>query len=311
MTTKHSVITPGVEDKVVPVASIGILPTNLGRWKRSRVAPPWLVESIKDLGLLQAPVVRPAGFPLDPPNKDYVLVIGEKRMLAIREIGAELVRVSVRTFPSPEKAHAAAIAENIERVDLSLHDEMQVVVRYAKTARRNAHEVAKDLRMQQRKVETYLKAHAQMSPALLKEFATITSRAHGFLFLSAAVRTKNHERQHAIVYGKLKPLPRKRNVRAIVKAVEMVRSAEVLKLRLKGKEAAMAHMEAHRPLNARERDLVALVLQWMIPTQGTANYFPLQSSQGNALRRHETDELDETNALPDPALNPALFAKKE
>lgn len=312
MTTKPPV--PSVEDKVVAMSSIGILPTNLGRWKSARTAPPWLVESIKDLGLLQAPVVRPAGFPLDPPNKEYILVIGEKRMLALRELGASVVRVSVRTFESPEHAHAAAIAENIDRVELTLHDEMQVVVRYAKTTHRDVAAVARDLRMSVKRVNLYLKAHGQMAPDLMKEMATIQSRSHAVTFLTAAAHTKSHEEQRAMIYGDGPPKAgRARRMSHLIKALEIVQTSEVLALRTSRKlryvYASAPHLEPHRPLSARERDLIALVLKWTMP--GSGSHFPLcgiREKEHEALRegRAKSQELK-----AETKKNIEILAKKE
>jgi len=312
MTTKPPV--PSVEDKVVDVSSIGILPTNLGRWKSARVAPTWLVESIRDLGLLQAPVVRPAGFPLDPPNKDYILVIGEKRMLALRELGASVARVSVRTFESPEHAHAAAIAENIDRDELTLHDEMQVVVRYAKTTRRDVGIVARDLRMSVKRVNLYLKAHSQMAPDLMKDMVAIQSRAHAVTFLTAAARTARHEEQRAMVYGDRVPAGRARKLPHLIKALQIVQTSEVLTLKMTPKlrriYASMPHLEPHQPLSPRERALVTLILKWTTP--GSGEHFPLLGERDKEVREALREGHAKNQELKaETKKNLEILAKKE
>jgi ParB/RepB/Spo0J family partition protein len=308
---------PSVEDKVVPISSIAIPDQNLGRWKNARLAPIWLVNSIRELGLLQPPVVRPSGFPLDPPNKDYVLVIGEKRFLAARELGVSVLRVSVRTFESPERAHAAAIAENVDRVDLSLHDEMQVVVRYAKTTRRDVQQVAKDLRMTRKQVATYLTAHSQMAPALMVDFAAIQSRNHGLLFLAAAVQTKDHAEQAGIIFQRGPSRPRKRPFQEIRSAIEMVRSAEVVVLRSAPslQRTFAAHMDPKTPLSPRERDLVALALEWTVPSSVARRpgepvaLLPVERAT-RALMQTRAAQARAKKSDP-VTLDPAIFAAKK
>ena len=300
----------GVEDKVVDLASIAIPETNLGRWKRARVAPRWLVESIREVGLLHAPVVRPATFPLDPPQP-YVLVVCEKLLLAVRELGATVIRVSVRTFPSPEKAHAAAILENMDRVELTLHDEMQVVARYSKATRRTALDVAHDLHLPPKRVQWYLKAHAQMAPDIMKAFAACQNRTHAMIYLSTAVRTKDHDEQRALLAGTNitnNKKRRRRTVSRILEQIETLNTAEALTIRPGFK--ALDVLGADEPLSQRERALMALALEWTLPHHnvrnggGPANLFPVLSTSEEKIQKQrrmrdkKLELLDSKQFLP-------------
>lgn len=296
MANRRPQIEVSVEDTVVPLSSVGLPATNLGRWKSKRLAPSWLVASIKKHGLINPPVVRPATLPGDPPNKDYVLVTGEKRFLSLREIGVADIRVSIRTFASPEAAHAAAIAENLDREELTLHEEMQVVVRYAKATKRPPILIARDLNLPEKRVASYILAEKQMAPDLLRKFAQCTGRPVAILYIRAATQTPDHEEQRRLAQRfTSSPRLQRRSRRGSVveKTLTMIRSAEVLKISSRVRKEVLEMLDPEVPLTARERTLCTLLLEWIAPLPGTGRreHLPLQSATKDAFankgRRHE------------------------
>jgi len=71
-----------------------------------------LVESIKNLGMLQPILVRPK------PDGLYEIVAGQRRVRAAKKAGLVEVPVNIRIL-SDEEAYGACFAENIQRRDLS------------------------------------------------------------------------------------------------------------------------------------------------------------------------------------------------
>jgi len=71
-----------------------------------------LAGSIKMIGLLHPPLVRPVG------EGDYELISGERRFRALQMIGLDKVQVLVREASESLSAQAALV-ENIQRVDLN------------------------------------------------------------------------------------------------------------------------------------------------------------------------------------------------
>ena len=70
-----------------------------------------LAASIRELGLLQAPVVRPEG-------DGYRLVAGHRRLMAVKILGWKTVSCSVVDV-SPERAEAMRVVENLQRANLN------------------------------------------------------------------------------------------------------------------------------------------------------------------------------------------------
>jgi ParB family chromosome partitioning protein len=76
-----------------------------------------LVKSIKERGIIQPIVVRPAGQP-----NAYEIVAGERRWRAAQVAKLHEVPVTVREFSDPE-ALEIAIVENVQRADLNAMEE--------------------------------------------------------------------------------------------------------------------------------------------------------------------------------------------
>ena len=80
-----------------------------------------LIESIKKHGILEPLIVRPSG------KETYILVAGERRYRAAKEIGRKQVPISVREL-SDQEALELALLENLQRDDLNPIDETEGVL---------------------------------------------------------------------------------------------------------------------------------------------------------------------------------------
>jgi ParB family transcriptional regulator, chromosome partitioning protein len=105
----------------VPLAAIHVEPGRNPRRAFRAAAMARLVESIRDQGLIQPPLVRP-----HPERADeFYLIAGERRLRALREIGAEEVPVLVREVDA-DQARVLGTLENLDRTDLSPAEEARV-----------------------------------------------------------------------------------------------------------------------------------------------------------------------------------------
>ena len=84
-----------------------------------------LARSVREVGVLQPVVVRPSG-------DGYELVMGERRWRAAQAAGLETIPAIVRPL-SDREAALAALAENLQREDLSYWDEAAGYERFLKT----------------------------------------------------------------------------------------------------------------------------------------------------------------------------------
>ncbi len=78
-----------------------------------------LAADIKERGILQPPVVR------DMKNGRFQIVAGERRCRAARIAGLTEIPVIVREFENEQKVKLASLAENLQRDDLDIEDEIR------------------------------------------------------------------------------------------------------------------------------------------------------------------------------------------
>jgi ParB/RepB/Spo0J family partition protein len=83
-------------------------------------AIPELAESIRNRGLIHAPVV----------TREHVLVSGRRRMAAIAQLGWTHVTVQWADTLDPKELRAIELEENIKRVDLSWQDRSRAIKDY-------------------------------------------------------------------------------------------------------------------------------------------------------------------------------------
>ena len=99
----------------IPVASIGPNPLQ----PRSTCDPASidaLAASIEAVGLLQPIVVRQGG-------GGYVLVAGERRLRAVKQVGLATIAAVVRSESDEGTSLAEALVENLQREDLGILEE--------------------------------------------------------------------------------------------------------------------------------------------------------------------------------------------
>lgn len=122
----------------IPLRDIRESPTN-PRSTYGEAAMAELTASVKEVGVMQAVLVRPVRLPIDPLTIDYYeLVYGHRRFRAAQ--GADLLTMpcTVREIGEAECAQLQAV-ENLQREDLSALDEGQGYAAYIK-----AHGISKD-----------------------------------------------------------------------------------------------------------------------------------------------------------------------
>jgi ParB/RepB/Spo0J family partition protein len=88
--------------------------------QRSKVDTKGLVESVRDRGILHPLIVRPASGPAE--GQCWLLVAGERRWTAARELGHQLVPCRQWGDLSPVEARIVELEENIKREDLDWRD---------------------------------------------------------------------------------------------------------------------------------------------------------------------------------------------
>jgi len=110
--------------RTIPVGLIAPSPDNTRLFDRKdkgeKISLDELAASIRELGLQQPPKVRPSG----DMKKPFVLVYGERRLRAVRDIlKLDTITVLVDDAMAGEDASAATVVENLQRRDLHPMDE--------------------------------------------------------------------------------------------------------------------------------------------------------------------------------------------
>lgn len=233
-----------VIESVIPISSIEI-DDNLGRLEDDRVAPPRLVASIRENGLLHPIIVEPIG-------KDrFRLIAGNKRLLALRELGEEVVRASIRTFESDLHRHAAAISENIVRDDFSLYEETMLVHRLVTKHHADPIDVARVLGQRESKIRSMLRAPDVLTKEQLEAFKKCKNRQVAHMFLRAAEIRSPKERSKILDKPEKDIVVQVRPVRDVSSFADDVDSD--VEIRFRG-----------QTLSPRERAMLSSHLQWML-----------------------------------------------
>lgn len=137
-----------MELKEIPVELIDISKEGNVRKKKITKGLDELKKSIQKIGLQQPPVVFKKG-------DRYELVIGQRRFIAVSQLGWKTVPALVRSFTDITEAKIASLSENIHRVRLSPRD-MSEVCSYLLDEFGSVHEVAEVLGVSQPTVYKYL-----------------------------------------------------------------------------------------------------------------------------------------------------------
>jgi len=108
-----------------------------------------LVESIRQHGVLQPLLVRPA-------NGHYQLIAGERRLLAARQAGLEMVPCRVLELDD-RRVCEAALEENLKRQDLNVLEKAQAFQDYLQRFGTSIEDLARQLSMNRSTVSNYLR----------------------------------------------------------------------------------------------------------------------------------------------------------
>lgn len=111
-----------------------------------------LAESIKSLGLIQPPIVRPIG---KEPEK-FELIAGERRLRAAVKAGLEKISVLVRLSSNHYSAEAALI-ENIQRIDLDPIEIAKAIQQLMESLRLTQEQIAVKVGKKRSTVANYLR----------------------------------------------------------------------------------------------------------------------------------------------------------
>jgi PRTRC genetic system ParB family protein len=101
----------------LPLASIVVAPDHNPRKHFNTAEFDRLVESIRENGLLTPVLVRP-----NPNGEGYELIAGERRLRAMRALGADTIPALIKDLDDTDAARAALI-ENLDRSALSVAEE--------------------------------------------------------------------------------------------------------------------------------------------------------------------------------------------
>lgn len=104
--------------KSIPIDSITILRET--RQRRDLENIDELAESIHRIGLIHYPTV----------TEDFVLIAGERRITACRQLGWTAIPVTIRDGLDEFEQHVIELEENVKRRDLSWQDQTMAIKRY-------------------------------------------------------------------------------------------------------------------------------------------------------------------------------------
>lgn len=111
-----------------------------------------LSSSIKELGLIHPPVVRPL-----PTGKEYELIAGERRLLASQLAGLSIIPVIVKKNSKLNQSAELALVENIQRVDLSPLDIAKALKQLAENSSLTQEEIARKIGKKRSTVANYFR----------------------------------------------------------------------------------------------------------------------------------------------------------
>lgn len=120
-----------------------------------------LAASIKEVGIIHPPVVRPL-----PGTEDYELLAGERRLRASELAGFKSINVIVKNFSNLYSAEAALI-ENIQRVDLNPLEIAKALKSLAEDFRWTQEEISEKVGKKRSTIANYFRLLTL--PSLIKE----------------------------------------------------------------------------------------------------------------------------------------------
>lgn len=202
-----------------------------------------LAESIKDLGLLQPVIVRRVQ------NLDtFELIAGERRLRAHQLLGEQEIKAIVIEAADEDMA-ALALAENIDRQDLSAY-EIAIAIKNAESAFPSRKEMAKSLGMQRSDLYRYMsffqlpdfiREDLDQNPRLLgrdaSEAIVAVINSQGISAVDAVSRIWTRVRTGQLDQGKIAPMVKSLATHGDASAASQKTERDIKKLFV-GKEQA-------------------------------------------------------------------------
>lgn len=256
--------TRNVVEKTLPIHLIDST-ENLGRLEEVPRAPKRLVESIRENGLLQPIVVEPVD------GGRFRLIAGQSRLMALRELGEQYVRASIRTFDSEVAARAAALAENTVRDDFSLYEETMLVHRLCTKYKADPSDLARLLGHTGGRIRAMIRVPDILTKAQLEAFRKCKSRQIAHMFIRAAEVRSKTERDKLLHKPDTLAVPRVRGPKTVMSFRDDLESDVEVTFR-------------GRKLTQRERAVLNAAMQWLL--RATDNPFTVRSQP------QETEEPD-------------------
>lgn len=138
-----------VSTRPIPLGDLEISPYNV-RVRGVAKNIDELAKNIRLHGLKQPIVVY-----RDRARGKYQILIGQRRFLAVRKIGAKTIDAIVESRPSELDAKVISFSENVQRVDLDARDKAETCS-YLFSELKSVREVAKRLGVSEKTVRTWL-----------------------------------------------------------------------------------------------------------------------------------------------------------
>jgi ParB family chromosome partitioning protein len=135
------------ELKYIPINAVDVSKLNV-RTVNKEAGLEELTDSIKEIGIQQPVVVAKKG-------DRYELIIGQRRFLAAKNAGLQVIPAIIRTIENEQEALIASLSENIHRMDLDYKDKNQVAERLL-VQLGSTRKVAKAIGLSEQTVRNYL-----------------------------------------------------------------------------------------------------------------------------------------------------------
>jgi len=156
-----------------------------------------LADSIREHGLIQPLVVS-----YDETNEQYVLIAGERRLIAARQAGVMSVPVIVREVTDQQRLELALI-ENIQRTDLNPLEAAEAYRQLAEDFQLSHEEISKRVGKSRAKVTNTLRL-LNLSPGARKALAeNVISEGHARALLGLSIHQAQDAALHTILTREL------------------------------------------------------------------------------------------------------------
>lgn len=228
-----------------------------------------LAASIKVNGLMQPIVLRgPEG------NAPYDVVVGQRRFLAHKLLGASTIKASFTEAISDTDAVVLSLSENLLRQDLNQADIMRIVTRLYDEFGKNEYLVKEKLGLSIKAIRGYIKVESQATPKILKMihegFSMVDARraidaaqgdpAKADELVDAIAAMTKHEKTRAVEFGKANP---KASAKEVVEKAQTPKIEETVILNLPLKVSKALKMASERLVKGSEEIIMDALTEWL------------------------------------------------